>query len=373
MLNRKSGKMLWAFKAVLILSILYDIVTRDSLSGEMKAVWITGILLIQGNDFIRGHYRLIDRNRILYTVSMVVNIAVLGIYMVVLDSAATSVYYVFPLAEMFLSGQSVPSGIVALHVLVYLAGMEAAKADIQTSLISYIAMFMLVYLFRAVSLEREKGQLLNAELVEAHAKLKEITIVKERTRIAQEMHDSIGHSLIALRMHLEFAENIMEANPQKAGEAISKAHTFSQKSIYELRKAVAVLKDQSASSQIELGELLNDMIESLETSGKLKFTLNFDQEVEAGSQDMKNCIYNSVREAVTNGLKHGKAQQFLIDIAKSGESIRVMVEDNGTGCGQIKKSNGLQGIEERISLLNGTVSFSSENGRGFIMSAEIPA
>jgi signal transduction histidine kinase len=114
------------------------------------------------------------------------------------------------------------------------------------------------------------------------------------------------------------------------------------------------------------------MIESLQTSGKLKFTLNFDKEVESGNQDMKNCIYNSVRESVTNGLKHGKAQQFLIDIAKSGERIRVVVEDNGEGCGQIKKSHGLQGIEERICLLHGKVSFSSEKGRGFKLLAEIP-
>ncbi|MBM7650914.1 sensor histidine kinase [Neobacillus cucumis] len=373
MLNSKSGKMLWAFKTVLILSIFYDIVTRDGLSVEMKAAWITGILLMQANDFFRTRYRLWNRNRLLYTVSMLVNIALIGIYMVMFDNAATSVYYVFPLAEIFLSGGSIPKGIVSIHVLVYLAGMIAAKADVQTSLISYIAIFMLVYLFRAVSLEREKGQLLNAELVEAHAKLKEITIVKERTRIAQEMHDSIGHSLIALRMHLEFAENMMEVNSQKAGESIAKAHEFSRKSINELRKAVAILKDQSVSSQIELGELLNDMIESLETSGKLKFTLNFDEEVETSSQDMKNCIYNSVREAVTNGLKHGKAQQFLVDITKSGEKIRVAVEDNGEGCGQIKKSNGLQGIEDRIGLLNGTVSFYSEKGRGFKMLAEIPA
>jgi signal transduction histidine kinase len=373
MLSSKSGKMVWAFKAVLILSIMYDIMNRESLSNEIKAVWMAGLLLMQVNDFFRNSYQLIDRHKILYMISMVLNIALIGVYMVMYDSAATGVYYVFPIVEVFLSSRSIQTGIVILHALVYIAGIVIAKADVQQSLISYMAMLLLVYLFRAISLEREKGQLLSAELVEAHAKLKEITIVKERTRIAQEMHDSIGHSLIALRMHLEFAENVIEVNPQKAGEAISKAHDFSQKSIKELRKAVAVLKDQSVNSQIELEELLNDMIESLETTGKLKFTLKFDKEVESGHQDMKNCIYTSVREAVTNGLKHGRAQQFQIDIKRSDEWIRVVVEDNGQGCGHIKKSHGLKGIEERIGLLNGTVSFSSEKGRGFKLQAEIPA
>ena len=105
----------------------------------------------------------------------------------------------------------------------------------------------------------------------------------------------------------------------------------------------------------------------------LTFTLNFDKKVEFCDQDMKNSIYNSVREAVTNGIKHGKAREFRIDITKSSDSIRVIVKDNGDGCVHIKKSHGLQGIEERIGLLNGKVSFSSEKGSGFTLVAEIPA
>lgn len=372
MINSRSRKMVWAFKVVIVFLILYEIVTRSGLSIGIKSVCIAGILLMQANDFFRSQYRLSECHRVLYTILMVVNIAAIGVYILMFDSVATSIYYVFPIVEVFLSDRSIPVGIVVFHAFVYLTGMYVSKADVPNSLLSYFAMLLLVYLFRGISLEREKGQLLNAELAEANAKLKEITIVKERTRIAQEMHDSIGHSLIALRMHLEFAESMMEANPEQAGEAIAKAHTFSQKSIKELRKVVAVLKDQSVNSQIELEELLNDMLESLQTSGKLKFTLNFDKSVESGNQNMKNCIYNSVRESITNGLKHGKAKEFLINITKSGERIRVVVEDNGEGCGQIKKSHGLQGIEERIGLLNGKVNFSSEKGRGFKLFAEIP-
>lgn len=370
MLNTKSIGM--ALKTVLVILILFEIVTSTSHSIGMKTVFVAGILMMQANDFLRIHYRLLERHRALYMISMVVNIAAIAVYMVLFDSPATGIYYIFPIVEMFLSGRSVHIGIMVFHVIVYLAAMYVAKADVQNSLMTYFATLLLVFLFRGISLEREKGQILHAELAEVHAKLKEITIEKERTRIAQEMHDSIGHSLIALRMHLEFAENMIDANPQKAREVLAKAHNFSQKSIKELRKAVAVLKDQSVNSQIELEELLTDMIESLETSGNLKFTLKFDKEVESGDQDMKNCIYNSVREAVTNGLKHGKAQQFLIDINKNDKRIQVVVEDNGKGCGQIKKSHGLKGIEDRIDLLNGKVSFSSEKGHGFKLFAEIP-
>ncbi len=148
--------MVWAFKVVISFLILYEIVAREGFSTEMKAVWITGILLLQANDFFRNHYRLWECYRILYTVSMVVNIAVIGIYMVLFDSPATGIYYVFPLVEVFLTGRSIQTGIVAVHVVVYLAGMVMAKADVQEALIPYMAMLLLVYLFRAISLEREK-------------------------------------------------------------------------------------------------------------------------------------------------------------------------------------------------------------------------
>ncbi|MEH7883395.1 sensor histidine kinase [Bacillus sp. JJ1609] len=370
MLNSKSIRI--AFKMLVVSLILYEILTNSSLSVAMRAIFIAGIVMLQANDFLRIHFRLSERHRALYTVSMVVNISAIAVCMVLLDSAATGLYYIFPIVEMFLSGRSIDKGIMLLHGIVYLAAMYVAKADVQNSLLSYFATLLLIYLFRGISLERGKSQLLHAELAEAHAKLREVTIVKERTRIAQEMHDSLGHSLIALRMHLEFAENMIDTNPKQVREVLAKAHHFSQNSIKELRRAVAVLKDQSVNSQIELKELLNDMIESLQTSGTLKFILNFDREVESGDQDLKNCIYNSVREAVTNGLKHGKAQQFLIDITQNGDQIQVFVEDDGTGCSQIKKSHGLKGIEERIGLLNGKVSFFSEKGRGFKVFAEIP-
>lgn len=371
-MDGKYLKLIIGLKGILVFIIMYGIVVDPDLSSVLKAVYLAGLMIMLANDFIRRKNRALSRYRYLNSFSMVINIAAIGFYLVLFNSVATSIYYIFPIVEVFLISSRVRIGIVAVHIFVYLVAMYIMKADVSSSLISYSATLLLVFLFRGVSLERGKRLLLSAELVETHAKLKEITIAKERTRIAQEMHDSIGHSLIALRMHIEYAENVIDANPQQARAALTKAHDFSQKSIKNLRKAVAILKDQSATGQIEIGELLNDMIESLHTAGKLKFTLNFDKDVESCHQDLKNSIYTTVRESVTNGLKHGKAQQFRIDITKNGDQIRVAVEDNGVGCDQIKKSHGLQGIEERIGLLNGKVSFSSEKGHGFTMLAEIP-
>jgi len=364
-------KIVWTLKVVLSVIICYELLEQSGLSVNVKAGLVGGLVFMLLNDFYRNRLRLSERHRMLYVCSLMANMVILSIYLVLLDSAATGVYYIFPIAEIFLTGRSILYSVVIVHVLVYLSAALIAKADLTETMLPYFAILLLVYLFRGISLEREKSELLHAELAEANAKLKEVIIVKERTRIAQEMHDSIGHTLIALRMQLEYAGNTFHNHPQLAEEALSKAQIFSQKSIKELRKAVAILKDP-ASSRIDLNELLTDMIESLQTSGTLSFTFTYDHEVEKENQDLKSCIYNSVREAVTNGLKHGKARHFLIEIKKRSESILVVVEDDGLGCNVVKKSHGLQGIEERIDLLNGSVEFSSEKGNGFRMCVEIP-
>lgn len=139
---------------------------------------------------------------------MATSITGIGLYIYQFDSFATSIYYVFPVVEIFVSSSAIQVSMLIVHVLVYLCTIYALKVDIKEALLPYISMLLIVYLFRGNNLEKEKGKLLNAQLLEANSKLltyskdiKELTIVKERTRIAQELHDSIGHALVALRLH----------------------------------------------------------------------------------------------------------------------------------------------------------------------------
>jgi signal transduction histidine kinase len=246
------------------------------------------------------------------------------------------------------------------------------NADVTNSLFAYLAMLLLVYLFRTNSLQKKKGESLNVELSEANAKLKEITIAQERTRIAQELHDSIGHGLISLKMHLEYAGNVADSNPQKTKEVIAKALAISQASIDDLRKAVAVLKNNSLNERMELQQSLKQMIGSIQVNGRLGFEFAFDESVEYATPDIKQAIYSTVREAVTNGLKHGKAQAFSIEIKKCSVLIRVVVQNDGEPCQHLQKSHGIRGIEERIHSLEGNVEFSSAPDSSFTVTAEIP-
>jgi signal transduction histidine kinase len=362
-----------AFRVAILLLVLYEILMQPHLSAEVRAAYIAGILLIQVNDYLRVQLYLFFRiNRMLYYGSMAASIAGIGFYMVQFDSLATNVYFIFPVIEMFLYSSKIQPGVLALHMAVFTYTLIQLNADVTNSLFAYLAMLLLVYLFRTNSLQKKKGESLNVELSEANAKLKEITIAKERTRIAQELHDSIGHGLISLKMHLEYAGNVADSNPQKTKEVIAKALTISQASIDDLRKAVAVLKNNSLNERMELQQSLKQMIGSIQVNGRLGFEFSFDESVEYATPDIKQAIYSTVREAVTNGLKHGKAQTFSIEIKKCSGLIRVVVQNDGEPCQHLQKSHGIRGIEERIHSLEGTVQFSSAPDCSFTVTAEIP-
>lgn len=97
-----------------------------------------------------------------------------------------------------------------------------------------------------------------------------------------------------------------------------------------------------------------------------------DEDIEAVNFEIKDCIYKTVQESITNGIKHGKATLFSLAIHKSPRQISLLIANNGTGCREVIKSNGIQGIEQRIHALGGTVQFDSNQDSGFKVQANIP-
>jgi signal transduction histidine kinase len=178
-------------------------------------------------------------------------------------------------------------------------------------------------------MEKIKTEKLNTELKATNLKLKQyskFTIAKERTRIAQELHDSIGHSLVALSMNLEYAENVVAIKPEKAKTTIQNCYTLSKDSLKTLRKAVSVLKETN--SITNLRDDIEQIFINFKNTNTYKFNLDFDEQVEKFSREIKTCIFKILREAITNGIKHGNATPFNIHIYKSSNDIIFKIEKN---------------------------------------------
>lgn len=241
----------------------------------------------------------------------------------------------------------------------------------------FLSIIYMLYISHSIHIEKEetkrlneKLKLSNIKLHEYSQKIEELSIARERERVAQEIHDSLGHSLMALIMHLEFAEKTFTSNPEKAQKVIIKARNIAKTSTSKLREVVNVLKEER---NIEsLRNSVDELIDKFSTLGNIKINLIMNEDLEFLNPGFKLCIYKTIRESLTNGIKHGKATLFKLKLFIEKNNLILIIKDNGVGCDKIIMSNGLKGIENRIKNLGGYVDFDSYKNEGFSIKAKIP-
>lgn len=216
---------------------------------------------------------------------------------------------------------------------------------------------------------------LNKELEESYLKLdnyakmvEELTLKNERNRIGSEMHDSLGHSLTALRMQLEFAKKVIESNPNKALEVINKSEELVKKSIIELRATVYDLREGSNERFIEG---LTLAIENIQASCNIEVDFDYSRNIETIGFEIKDLIYRTIQECITNSLNHGNAGKISIKLFYENNNLHLSIKDNGKGCKVLMENNGIRGIKERVEKYFGKVEIFSEEGKGFEMKVEL--
>lgn len=363
------------FQAFSLFSIVFTIFLKYSSDAQVVIFLIFIMLLMIGNDVMRA--RLQYQLKLTWSISFIVSNVLAGFLLYKAYSIGSQIYIIILLVEIMVNTKKIPIYFISLHFIIFTTSLLANHTLLEDILPSYFIIFAVVYLFRNVLIEKAKTQELNQELQIANAtlqayseKMEELTISKERTRIAQQLHDSIGHYLIALNMNLEYADTIVDKEPAKAKLAINKSHDITKECMVDLRKTVALLAEERYSKNLQ--QALHEIFDNFCETNQIKFELDMDAAMEQVDSDIKNCIYKTVQECITNGIKHGKATYFSIKIHASSHQISFDIYNNGDGCETIIKSKGILGIEDRIEGLGGKVKFNSNDRPGFRVEAIIP-
>lgn len=211
----------------------------------------------------------------------------------------------------------------------------------------------------------------NSQLQKANSKLKKmnymesaLAVEKERIRIAQELHDSLGHNLVSIMTLLK----ITTIKEQKQSCEVEEALHLSQNLLESVRECVSDMKDSLDISivgrikkLIESSEIIKNRVE-LSIIGSEEIIHNF-----AG-----DTVYSIVRESITNSLNHGEADKINIIIKFNSQNIRLYILDNGKGCEDICKGHGLLGMQNKVLNLSGQIEFNSLPNNGFTVKANIP-
>lgn len=218
----------------------------------------------------------------------------------------------------------------------------------------------------------------NREQIEANKKIikyikdvEQLTAIEERNRMAKEIHDVLGHSLTLVTAVLEGSLILIESDYSEAKKRIVQALSIARLGHGEMKKVLYGTSVGSISSTNRLEIDLESLADSYRIAG-MKVVLSVTGVSMNIDQPFYNAIFRICQEGLTNSLRHGKAEKADIFIRFSQKEAEVFVIDNGKGCRELVKGNGISGMEQRIESFNGTLSYGSPENTGFTVHAIIP-
>lgn len=190
---------------------------------------------------------------------------------------------------------------------------------------------------------------------------------KERKRIAQELHDSIGGSLAGIKLQLSNTAKDNE-NYQLIAKQID--DTYNQ--VRDLSHNLTPKKF----NENAFTTLVSQYIKNIEKDNKtnITFSPHPEKEVNAIAEKLKVELYKIIQELLTNAFKHAKASHIDIHLNKIDSTLKLLFEDDGIGFNvqNSKKGIGLNNIKNRLDTLSGTMNIDSLPNRGTVIDIDIP-
>lgn len=200
---------------------------------------------------------------------------------------------------------------------------------------------------------RSDVEALNRELLATQHLLSEASRQGERTRIARNLHDLLGHHLTALTIQLQIAERLTEGEAQAS---VSEARALARLLLSDVREAVSTLRQED---HLDLATSLKLLIENVPA-------LDIDLDVAPGLDirdiEVAEALLRCVQESLTNTLRHAAATRSSVKIWQEDDGFHLTVSDNGTAPAVISEGNGLRGLRERIEQRNGRLNLTRHEG-----------
>ena len=225
--------------------------------------------------------------------------------------------------------------------------------------IGMIAVSRLVITVRELqAARREIAQLAAAEAV-----------ARERLRFARDLHDLLGHSLSSITLKSELAGRLLPAAPEKAAAEVRDIESVARRSLCEVREAV------SGYRQPALDQELYGAREMFHAAG---IACRIENEAGTLPKAMDAVLAWTVREGVTNAIRHSRADRCEIRITQDGEEILVEVKDDGNSCppkheDTCSSGSGLSGLAERVAASGGNFEAGPLPEGGFSLRVSLPA
>jgi two-component system sensor histidine kinase DesK len=203
----------------------------------------------------------------------------------------------------------------------------------------------------------------NQQLSQAREQIARLAVGEERLRFARDLHDLLGHSLSVIALKSELAGRLIKNTPGLAAHEIEDIEKVARDALREVREAVTGYRQPTLAAELAgAHEVL--------TAAGIEYHVDHDHvplppAVEA-------VLAWTVREAVTNVMRHSHAQRCSVRIINKDGHATIEVVDDGRG-GTPAAGSGLRGLEERVRERGGTLIAGPLPHEGFRLRVTLPS
>ncbi|MGW3853787.1 sensor histidine kinase [Micromonospora arida] len=230
-----------------------------------------------------------------------------------------------------------------------------------------------------VRVSREATARTRAEEARGRAEQARRQADEERLRIAQEVHDVVGHGLAAISMQAEIALHLLPKRPEQAEVALTAISRTSREALDELRVTLGAVRRGAEREPVPGLARLPALRDRLAGAG-----LAVEVRVVGGPREVPAAVdlaaYRVVQEALTNVLRHAGVASAEVTVDYRADEVTVEVTDRGVGTGRAgtapaddEGGHGLAGMRERVAALGGRLTAGPHAEGGFRVYAVLPA
>lgn len=290
----------------------------------------------------------------------------------------------YALADYNIAAALFPSIPLRVYLSYYIYAFRSWLSGVESLLTSlHVLLFVvfLVLLFLDQKEENTRVHQLNDQLQESYRQLQDyadktehMAELRERNRLAREIHDTLGHTLTGIIMTTDASLVLMDNAPEQAKQQLQLANRTAREGLNDVRRSINALRPDTLEHR-KFAEALEDTIEKfcLTTAAKVNYTQN------AGEMDFapdeEEAIYRVLQESLTNAVRHGKARNIEVLLDRTGQELVITIKDDGTGMAPGQPEGfGLRHMRERLELLHGSLEYGNRpagEGSGFILTARL--
>ncbi|WP_432791067.1 sensor histidine kinase [Brevibacterium sp. K11IcPPYGO002] len=231
---------------------------------------------------------------------------------------------------------------------------------------------------------RRRSELRRQEAAQQSAHRAEV-VQAERLRIARDLHDVLGHALSQINVQAGVGEHLIDRDPEQARSALAAIRELSRTGLNEVRTVLHTMRSDTGAAEASgpaplapvLGldavpTLVSRLVGSTDISVDDRRATDSDGAREQPGQSTDAAAYRIIQEALTNVLRHARADSARVVIERNSDRLHVRISDDGSGMSGEVEGTGIMGMRERAKLLQGSLTLTSEGQRGTTVDVDLP-